>query len=189
MDSGFGFRRTLVSRAITPALQPHPKTKGTLTDGDRTGRMTRFTKPKEDAIVFHIDIDVMKERMSLFYLPAQVRVQADSSTVLKQILRGIEQHGAEHFTSSEILQHRMSQHKELLDTLAERELDSTSASGHADSLDLPEVLKALRQHLPENNLVLNESISNYPAVWKYIAPTNAGCRFECEKADIQDANS
>jgi thiamine pyrophosphate-dependent acetolactate synthase large subunit-like protein len=148
-----------------------------MTNVDRTNRMPRFTTPREDAIIFHIDMDVMKERMSMFYLPAQVRVQADSATVLKQILRRIEQHGAERFTDIDVLQQRMAQHRELLDKVAQRDSQSISRSSPANTIDLHQVLTALRQRLPENNLVLNESISNYPAVWMNLAPTRPGCEY------------
>ncbi|KAJ9115965.1 hypothetical protein QFC22_005108 [Naganishia vaughanmartiniae] len=139
--------------------------------------MTQFTKPKENATVFHIDMDVMKERMSMFYLPAQVRVQADVATVLKQMLRGVERHGNESFTDIEVLHRRITQHRMLLDKVAQRDLQAASRLGSVDDIDLSQFLTALRQCLPENNLVLNESISNYPAVWKYIAPTRPGCEF------------
>lgn len=151
-----------------------------MTNVDRTNRMPRFTTPREDAIIFHIDMDVMKERMSMFYLPAQVRVQADSATVLKQILRRIEQHGAEQFTDIDVSQQRMVQHRELLDKVAQRDSQTISRSSPANTMDLHQVLTALRQRLPENNLVLNESISNYPAVWMNLAPTRPGCEYHSE---------
>lgn len=42
-------------------------------------------KPRDDAIIFHIDVDPLKQQMPVFYVSAQKRYRADASTALKQI--------------------------------------------------------------------------------------------------------
>jgi acetolactate synthase-1/2/3 large subunit len=133
--------------------------------------MARFTKPNKDAIIFHFDMDVMKERMNMFYIPAQVRVQADSATVVKQILGQIEQAGIERFASTEALAMRIDFHN-----AARRGTEPRKPLTQQKAISLADFLQIFRRHLPENNLVLNESISNYPTVWEHIAPSQPGCQ-------------
>jgi thiamine pyrophosphate-dependent acetolactate synthase large subunit-like protein len=42
-------------------------------------------RPRKDARIFHIDLDPLKQQMPVFYIPAEVRYQADSQTALKQL--------------------------------------------------------------------------------------------------------
>ena len=135
--------------------------------------MTRFTKPHPNATVFHIDMDVLKERMNMFYIPAVGRIQADSATVIEQILREISQWDTASYPSSVLLEQRHARHVQLRE-----EMKIQAPSIQQKSIDLAVFLKTLRLHLPENNLVLNESISNYPTVWNNIAPSQPGCRFD-----------
>lgn len=44
-------------------------------------------RPKEDAKIFHIDVDPLKQQMPLFYIPAQGRYRADSLVALEQIIQ------------------------------------------------------------------------------------------------------
>ncbi|GHJ90159.1 hypothetical protein NliqN6_6561 [Naganishia liquefaciens] len=131
--------------------------------------MTRFTKLRRDATVIHIDMDVLKERMNMFYIPAELRVQADSATAVQQIQREITRCGIASFASSELLVERLARHLQL-----RAEMRLRAPSIRSKGIDLAIFLQTLRRHLPENNLVLNESISNYPAVWDGIAPTRPG---------------
>lgn len=131
--------------------------------------MTRFTKPKKEAIIFHFDMDVLKERMNMFYIPAQVRVQADSATVVKQILGEIEREGIERFASEDSLATRIHQHNTVRGIMKPQ-----TAPIQQKAINLADFLQTFRRHLPENNLVLNESISNYPTVWEHIAPSRPG---------------
>jgi thiamine pyrophosphate-dependent acetolactate synthase large subunit-like protein len=43
-------------------------------------------KPKEDARIFHIDVDPLKQVMPLHYIPAQHRYRADAQTSIEQIM-------------------------------------------------------------------------------------------------------
>lgn len=43
-------------------------------------------KPREDAKVFHIDVDPLKQVMPLFYIQAQSRYRADALTAVEQVL-------------------------------------------------------------------------------------------------------
>jgi thiamine pyrophosphate-dependent acetolactate synthase large subunit-like protein len=46
-------------------------------------------KPKEDAKVFHIDVDPLKQVMPLFYIAAQARYRADALTSVEQLLAAL----------------------------------------------------------------------------------------------------
>lgn len=107
----------------------------------------------------------------MFYIPARVRVQTDSATVVRQILLEIEKYGVSEFASETLLAHRIARHLQLR---VESHLRAPSIQ--QKGVDLADFLQTLRRHLPENNLILNESISNYPAVWNNIAPTSPGCK-------------
>ncbi|KAL2019049.1 hypothetical protein VTK56DRAFT_10153 [Thermocarpiscus australiensis] len=43
-------------------------------------------KPREDAKIFHIDVDPLKQVMPLFYISAQARYRADALTAIEQVL-------------------------------------------------------------------------------------------------------
>jgi len=46
-------------------------------------------KPREDARVFHIDVDPLKQVMPLFYISAQHRYRADALTAVEQVLAAL----------------------------------------------------------------------------------------------------
>ncbi|KAL5501520.1 hypothetical protein ACEPAH_8780 [Sanghuangporus vaninii] len=46
-------------------------------------------KPKSDARVFHIDVNVMKDNIGMFHVDAQIRCKADAETALSRILECI----------------------------------------------------------------------------------------------------
>ena len=47
-------------------------------------------RPREDAAVFHVDVDPLKQQMPVFYIDALMRCRADGNTALGQICRYIE---------------------------------------------------------------------------------------------------
>ncbi|KIX97352.1 uncharacterized protein Z520_06804 [Fonsecaea multimorphosa CBS 102226] len=49
-------------------------------------------KPKADARIIHIDVDVLKRQMPVFYIPAHARFSADSATSFAQITEYLASH-------------------------------------------------------------------------------------------------
>ncbi len=47
-------------------------------------------KPREDAKIFHIDVDPLKQVMPLFYISAQHRYRADALTAVEQVLGALQ---------------------------------------------------------------------------------------------------
>src|SRR5690606_38086571 len=45
----------------------------------------KVCKPRDDARIFHIDVDPMKQQIPVFYLPAESRYKASSELVLRQL--------------------------------------------------------------------------------------------------------
>jgi hypothetical protein len=122
-----------------------------------------LTKPRPDARIIHLDSDVLKTNMSLFYIPATIRAQVDSATALQQISEAIE--GS--FDVKAIAARRERIMPDVHPPLI-KEKDS----------ELPMVttiIRSLRSHTPDKHLILNESISNYPLVWQEFKPTVPGC--------------
>lgn len=133
-------------------------------------------KPRTDAKIFHIDIDVLKDNIGLFHVDAIMRCKADAEVALTQILDCIP-------PDARSLGGRTAQRLEALRNhhkILSSALDTTEAMMPDDgSFTVPNIIGALRQAIPhpERTLILNEAISNYPLVWEHLRPENAGTVF------------
>ena len=135
-------------------------------------------KPRSDAIIFHIDIDPLKTRMPVFYIPAKSRFMADALTSIEQIQA--------HFYSGEAAS-----------ILAFRDLDGDEQNRKASYMaklegieqlakPLPDDLfgsrylsKELRRVCPENTIWVVEAVTNTCYVHDGIQPTDPGSWINC----------
>jgi acetolactate synthase-1/2/3 large subunit len=119
-----------------------------------------FSKPKADAKVYHIDCDPLKERMSMHYLPSNIRAKADCAIALSQL--------SEYVNTQKLPEAAIKSRKDtLLEGQKARRADlaklETPASGGI--MTAPSIMAAFRKVAPKNTLIMNEAISNYPHVW------------------------
>lgn len=125
------------------------------------------SRPDQNAPIFHIDIDPLKEQMPLWYIGAHRSYRADAASALAQIadsLAGIDVDEAEvarrkaHYAARS----------------AERRAALKAAEMPGEVVTVPCVMAAIRDRLDSEAIVLNESITNYHLVHDHIAPTRAG---------------
>ncbi|KAL5525297.1 hypothetical protein ACEPAF_9167 [Sanghuangporus sanghuang] len=141
-----------------------------------------FNKPRPDAKIFHIDVDVLKDNIGMFHINAQLRCKADAQLALTQIL--------DHIPSDVASNARISTRaQELREVSAQRiaNLHSLEAAVPSDgSFTVPNILRTLRTSIPVpgRTLFLNESISNYPLVWDHLQPELPGSMFSSGSSSL-----
>ena len=139
-------------------------------------------KPRPDAKIFHVDVDVLKDNIGMFHIDAQLRCKADAELALSQILAHVPANMASNARIS-------TRARELKEFSAQRlaKLDSLESAIPADgSFTVPNIVHALRNAIPvpERTLVLNESISNFPIVWDHLRPDHPGSVFTAGSSSL-----
>jgi acetolactate synthase-1/2/3 large subunit len=128
-------------------------------------------RPSFTAKLFHIDVDPLKERMNLWYLPGVRSFRADATIALNQINNALGNVKIDERLVTDRRAHYLrgsSQHKQKLIELE-----------HLDHRNItPEYLIArIREHIGPRAIVLNEGITNYKAINDHILRTIPGTRF------------
>ncbi|WP_078598578.1 thiamine pyrophosphate-requiring protein [Evansella clarkii] len=127
------------------------------------------TKPKEDCVVDWIDIDPTKENIPLWYYPTQKQFQANSYLSLKEINKQVSQLDLSTHKDAIALRAKglKAKHEELLSRWNEKAEESSYIT--------PDLLtKTLKSVLDEDDIVMNETISNFGAVWRNIRRNKVG---------------
>lgn len=125
-------------------------------------------RPREDARVYYIDVDPLKEQMPLWYIPSQRAFRADACTALAQInerLDGMAIDAAAVATRRAAVEAR---HRQRAEALRLRE-----APG--EEVITPEFLVAcVREFIDADTIVCNEGISNYETIINHLGITTPG---------------
>lgn len=134
--------------------------------------ITMHNKPRPDARIFHIDVDVLKQNMGMFHLDAEIRAQADGELALRAILQEVSKLQAKNDMT--VLRHNsvVSAHNKWVATVTDAEGPSKSSI-----ITVPHVISMLRTTAPPKTLFLNESVSNFVPVWSHLLPTRPGSAF------------
>jgi len=128
-------------------------------------------KPAVDATVYHIDIDPIKERMPMFYIPARQVLRADSGVALRQILAAVEQLGVDTKAAQERTAHYRAQHEERRAALAAKEKPADAV------ITVEYLMSRLREKLGPDAVMLSESITNYSLVNDHMMRSQPGTLF------------
>ncbi|MFF2446343.1 thiamine pyrophosphate-requiring protein [Neobacillus sp. NPDC058068] len=126
-------------------------------------------KPSENATVYYLDIDPLKEEMPLWYIPSKRFFKADSYTALQQINQYLKEKCT---TDQEAVSKRWKKFSAVHDRQmeAKRRIEETETD-----VITPEYLTAcVREVMDENTIVLNEAISNYGVVSNHIEVNTPG---------------
>jgi acetolactate synthase I/II/III large subunit len=129
------------------------------------------SKPATGAAIYHIDVDPLKQSMPLWYIKARRSFQADAAIALRQLNAHLDGLQIDDEAVKERGRHYGAEHARRAAELARRE---------AEPLDVitPEYLTAcVRRQIGPDAIVLNEGITNYPAICDHIAKTAAGTMF------------
>jgi acetolactate synthase-1/2/3 large subunit len=130
------------------------------------------SRPKRDALIFHIDVDPLKDDMPLWYIEAHRSWRADATAALRQLNAYVASHTPDAAIAEGRWKHYAARHTERAGTLARQ------AEPNGGVITPEYLTAAVRRHLDlRTSIVLNEGITSYPAVSDHIAPTVAGGYF------------
>ena len=130
------------------------------------------SRPRDVAAIYHIDVDPLKESMPLWYIKARQSFEADAATALRQLNAHLDRRRR---STSEAAERRRRH-------FAERHRERTAELDRREAADgdviTPEYLTAcVRRQIGGEAIVLNEGITNYPAICDHIARAKPGTIF------------
>ncbi len=129
------------------------------------------SKPAESAVIYHLDVDPLKQSMPLWYIRARRSFQADAATALRQLNAHLDGLQIDDEAVGERRRHYAGEHAKRAAELARRETEP-------GDVITPEFLTAcVRRQIGADTIVLNEGITNYPAISDHIAKSTAGTMF------------
>ena len=143
-------------------------------------------RPDAGAQVFVIDSgDPLKVNMGSWHVGAQMILRADPEEALKQLLQAMEDNSGQgiRLRMEERMEKLKKKHRLLLSQMSEEErtypgIESVISGGGGASFTVPNIIGVLRDTIqslaPAGALFLNETISNYPAVWMHLHPKTPG---------------
>lgn len=129
------------------------------------------SRPAAGAVIYHVDIDPLKQSMPLWYIKARRSFQADAAAALCQMNAHLDGLKVDPAGIETRRRHYAARHAERAAELLRREATDGGAI-------TPEYLTGcLRRQLDEHAIVLNEGITNYPAICDHMAKSAAGTMF------------
>ncbi|HHW37300.1 MAG TPA: thiamine pyrophosphate-requiring protein [Bacillales bacterium] len=125
-------------------------------------------KASDDATIYYIDVDPIKEEMPLWYIPSKRFFKADSQIALQQIY----QYLSKKKIDNDAVEVRWNKIKAVHERKKEERRLSEEPS---EDVITPEFLTAcVREVIDEDTIVLNEGISSYQAICSHIGPKKPG---------------
>ncbi|HXP86246.1 MAG TPA: thiamine pyrophosphate-requiring protein [Bryobacteraceae bacterium] len=142
-----------------------------------------LNQPSKSAKIYHIDVDPLKERTPLWYIPAAHVFRADVATALAQVAAALDTITVDHSLDGAAANERRSHYARLHgEWQAER---NRREQPRADGTISAEYLTArVREHIGGDAIVLNESITNYTAVNDHIGITRAGMKMTSNASSL-----
>jgi acetolactate synthase-1/2/3 large subunit len=125
--------------------------------------------PADDARIFVIDSDPLKEQMPLWHVPAECFARADLGTAVTQLTGFVREH---QLAADTDVAARLLDVKARHDGLAAAKLEREQPDG---DIITPEYLTAcVREAIDENTVVLNEGISSYQVINEHLRANRPG---------------
>jgi thiamine pyrophosphate-dependent acetolactate synthase large subunit-like protein len=135
-------------------------------------------KPRDDAKIFHIDVDPLKQQMPVFYIQSQHRYRAHALTSIEQITESLKTGDAatklQARDSEQATRKLMEEHKARLDAIAraaEPLEDGSFGTGH--------LCQTLRKLCPEDTLFAVEAVTTTGFVHDNLQPKLPGSWINC----------
>jgi acetolactate synthase I/II/III large subunit len=131
------------------------------------------SRPSKSAIVYHIDVDPLKERRPLWYIPAKKSFRADVATALQQINERLDHAKIDESTVQKRCEHyhRLSQAR----VAALRALEHQAAE--VDVITAEYITARVRHHTDANSVFLIEGVTNNRAMFDHLCPNQPGSVF------------
>lgn len=126
-------------------------------------------KPSDEATVYYIDIDPLKEEMPLWYIPSKRFFKADAQIALEQInqyLDGV----------SAVNEEAVAKRREKISGIHEQQSKENLRleEAHEEIITSEYLTACVRGIIDEDTIVLNEGISNYQTICTHIGTKNPG---------------
>lgn len=135
-------------------------------------------KPREDAKIFHIDVDPLKQQMPLFYIQSDARYRADALISIEQITASLKTGDAAAKLKAQDTTAAAAEVKkdyrdrvEAITTLAKPLEDGSFGTSH--------LCQALREKCPSDTLWAIEAVTNTQFVHDNLRPTVPGSWINC----------
>lgn len=126
-------------------------------------------KPANDATIYYIDIDPLKEEMPLWYIPSKRFFKADAQVALQQINEYLESRS---LVDEKTVVKRWENNAEIH---AQQSKENLLLEELAEDVITPAYLTAcVREIIDEGTIVLNEGISNYQTICTHIGTKKPG---------------
>ncbi len=129
------------------------------------------SRPAEDAAIYHIDIDPLKQQMPLWYIAARGVFRADAATALGQINRAFDATPPDPGPAAASRAHYTRRPAARGAALAEREACPTG------EITVEYLLACLRDRIDAQTIVLNEAISSYHSVIDHLRLDRPGAMY------------
>jgi acetolactate synthase I/II/III large subunit len=130
-----------------------------------------FNKPGDEAKICHIDIDPLKERTPLWYIPAAQVFRADCATALRQINERLSGLKIDPSAVAARTAHYKQRHEARVADLTRRE------QPQAGVITAEYVTACVRRQIDRDTVIVNEGITNYSAITNHIGCTRPRTRF------------
>lgn len=127
--------------------------------------------PKEDAKVYYIDVDPLKEKMPMWYIKSEKFIQADSYVALKQMNQYVKNCTLEKDKNVDRLRKLTERHTRLRNAWKEE------GRGRNDVITPEFLSQCLNEAIDEDTIILNEAVTNTPNVLKHVPRTKPGTYF------------
>jgi acetolactate synthase I/II/III large subunit len=130
-----------------------------------------INKPNDKATIAIIDVDPLKQSTPLWYIKARQCYRADAATALAQLNAALDRIEIDEPAAERRRRHYAERHRERTAELARLEAPSSD-------IVTPEYLTAcVRRQVGLEAIVLNEGITNYPAICDHMAREKPGTMF------------
>ena len=136
-------------------------------------------RPREDAKIFHIDVDPLKQVMPVFYIPAKARYRADAQTSLEQILALLKSDEA---FKTKLAGEESEQRWTALQASYQKRLDAIAARSQPlenGEFGTSHLCAKLRDMCPKDTIWAVEAVTNTLFVHDGLRPTLPGQFINC----------
>ncbi|KAJ1334983.1 thiamine pyrophosphate-requiring protein [Microdochium nivale] len=130
-------------------------------------------RPRRDALIFHIDVDPLKQQMPVFYVPAKHRYRADSLTSIEQITAA----AASLPAPADAGERRAALEAAHAERLAG--IEAAAQPAQDGSFNTGHLCKTLRALCPDDTIWAVEAVTNTFGVHDNIRPETPGSWINC----------
>ena len=135
-------------------------------------------KPREDAKIFHIDVDPLKQQMPVFYIQSEARYRADALTSVQQLTRSLQAGPAasklqaqDQAQAAQVVRGDYEARMAAIAKAAEPLADGGFGTGH--------LCRVLRELCPEDAIFAIEAVTNTGFTHDNLQPTRPGSWINC----------